>query len=258
MGWKDGIFSFIMRNFSQMVNENYKWIVFDGDVDPDWIESLNTVMDDNKMLTLASNERVPLNATMRLLIEVSNLRNASPATVSRGGVLMLNETDVGWRPFVDSWMSTRVNKAEVAILEACIDEYVAACLEYIRRYVKAITNIVEFNLVTNLVNLLTAMLPNDEKLEITQEHLEIRFDFIAIWAFGSSFSTEKGVDYRKQFSEWWKQTWIKYPFPQLEEEGKPINTLIFDWRINDKTHQWQQWKEDVKAPHLHMHKWHML
>ena len=87
---------------------------------------------------------------------------------------MLNETDVGWRPFVDSWMSTRVNKAEVAILEACIDEYVAACLEYIRRYVKAITNVVEFNLVTNLVNLLTAMLPNDEKLEITQEHLEMQ------------------------------------------------------------------------------------
>ena len=64
-------------NFAQLQNDHFKWIVLDGDVDPDWIESLNTVMDDNKMLTLASNERVPLNATMRLLIEVDNLRNAA-------------------------------------------------------------------------------------------------------------------------------------------------------------------------------------
>ena len=69
------------------------------------------VMDDNKMLTLASNERVPLNGTMRLCIEVADLRNASPATVSRGGVLMLNERDIGWRPFVESWVQNRASKA---------------------------------------------------------------------------------------------------------------------------------------------------
>lgn len=46
-----------------------------------WIESLNTVMDDNKILTLASNERIALTPTMRLLFEISNLRTATPATV---------------------------------------------------------------------------------------------------------------------------------------------------------------------------------
>lgn len=76
--------------------QKYKWVVFDGDVDPEWIESLNTVMDDNKVLTLVSNERIPLTPEMRLIIEVSNLRNATPATVSRGGVLFINELDIGW------------------------------------------------------------------------------------------------------------------------------------------------------------------
>lgn len=48
-----------------------------------WIESLNTVMDDNKILTLASNERIALTPTMRLIFEISNLRTATPATVTR-------------------------------------------------------------------------------------------------------------------------------------------------------------------------------
>lgn len=64
----------IMREQANMLGDNPKWIVCDGDIDPMWIESLNTVMDDNKVLTLASNERIALTKHMRLLFEVSNLR----------------------------------------------------------------------------------------------------------------------------------------------------------------------------------------
>jgi dynein heavy chain len=42
---------------------------------------------------------------MRMLLEVANLKNATPATVSRGGVLFINESDVGWKPYFESWMS---------------------------------------------------------------------------------------------------------------------------------------------------------
>ena len=62
------------------------------------LQSMNTVMDDNKMLTLASNERIPLTATMRLLLEINHMNHCSPATVSRGGVIYINSEDVGWRP----------------------------------------------------------------------------------------------------------------------------------------------------------------
>ena len=61
-------------------------------------------MDDNKVLTLVSNDRIPLSSSMRLIFEVSNLKNASPATVSRGGVLYINDIDIGWSPFVNSWL----------------------------------------------------------------------------------------------------------------------------------------------------------
>ncbi len=52
--WHDGILSYIMRSVCSMDTKEKKWIVFDGPVDTLWIESMNTVLDDNKMLTLNS------------------------------------------------------------------------------------------------------------------------------------------------------------------------------------------------------------
>lgn len=82
--WKDGLFSSLMREQARAAGDDPKWIIMDGDIDPMWIESLNTVMDDNKVLTLASNERIALSNEMRLIFEVGHLRCATPATVSRG------------------------------------------------------------------------------------------------------------------------------------------------------------------------------
>jgi len=96
-----GLFSIIMRDLSNLSSDGPKWIVLDGDIDPMWIESLNTVMDDNKVLTLASNERIPLNKTMRMLFEISHLKTATPATVSRAGILYINPADLGWNPYVN-------------------------------------------------------------------------------------------------------------------------------------------------------------
>ena len=107
--WRNGVLSVILKNQNKCeekykASHVHKWTVLDGDVDTLWIESLNTVMDDNKVLTLVSNDRIPLSSSMRLLFEVSNLKNASPATVSRGGVLFINDIDIGWSPFVNSWL----------------------------------------------------------------------------------------------------------------------------------------------------------
>ena len=111
-----GLFSIIMRDLSNVTNDSPKWIVLDGDIDPMWIESLNTVMDDNKVvlasasgmqcrlllytqvLTLASNERVPLTPSMRMMFEIGHVKAATPATVSRAGILFVNPSDLGWNP----------------------------------------------------------------------------------------------------------------------------------------------------------------
>lgn len=51
---------------------------------------VDQVMDDNRMLTLASNERIPLKSYMRMIFEIRDLKYATPATVSRAGILYIS------------------------------------------------------------------------------------------------------------------------------------------------------------------------
>lgn len=52
------------------LQDEAKYLVFDGDVDAVWVENMNSVMDDNKLLTLPNGERIRLQAHCRLLFEV--------------------------------------------------------------------------------------------------------------------------------------------------------------------------------------------
>lgn len=69
----DGIVPILVRKAKEDESLTKKWIVFDGPVDADWIESMNTVLDDNKMLCLTSGERIKLPDTITMLFEVADL-----------------------------------------------------------------------------------------------------------------------------------------------------------------------------------------
>uniref|UniRef100_A0A3B5R8Q1 Dynein heavy chain hydrolytic ATP-binding dynein motor region domain-containing protein n=1 Tax=Xiphophorus maculatus TaxID=8083 RepID=A0A3B5R8Q1_XIPMA len=102
--WSDGVLSSLMRT---ACTPDEKWILFDGPVDTLWIESMNSVMDDNKVLTLINGERISMPEQVSLLFEVENLAMASPATVSRCGMVYNDYVDLGWKPFVQSWLEKR-------------------------------------------------------------------------------------------------------------------------------------------------------
>lgn len=59
--WNDGLLTTIFRNINQPIvpnNQSNYLILFDGDIDSIWVDDLNPVMDDNKMLTLSNGEKI--------------------------------------------------------------------------------------------------------------------------------------------------------------------------------------------------------
>ena len=95
--WTDGLFTSILRKIvDNLRGEDSKrhWIVFDGDVDPIWVENLNSVLDDNKLLTLPNGERLGLPPNVRIMFEVQNLKYATLATVSRCGMVWFSDDTV--------------------------------------------------------------------------------------------------------------------------------------------------------------------
>jgi dynein heavy chain 1 len=96
--WTDGVFTKLLRRVSEAASHRginrRSWIIFDGDVDPEWAENLNSVLDDNRVLTLPSGDRLKLPNNVRIMMEVDTLKYATLATVSRCGMVWFPSSTV--------------------------------------------------------------------------------------------------------------------------------------------------------------------
>ena len=107
--WTPGVFSKLweMYNSKQKQSKKY-WIVCDGPVDTLWIESLNTVLDDNKILTLPNGDRFPMAETVKLVFEVEAITGRKKKISPMGSVTYLYR--VKWCNYPDdqsSWLTEK-------------------------------------------------------------------------------------------------------------------------------------------------------
>jgi dynein heavy chain, axonemal len=185
--WIDGLFSNIFRELNKPTDEENarEYVCFDGDVDALWIENMNSVMDDNKLLTLANGERIRLTAQCALLFEVGDLAFASPATVSRAGMVFVDPKNLGCTPYWYRWINTRPQREHDKINEL-YERLVPETLSYILEGIdgtsqveplKMIVMQTDLNMVVQLCMMLDAILPHTEndKIIYDDEVLECAF-----------------------------------------------------------------------------------
>jgi len=123
---------------------------------------MNSVMDDNKILTLANNERIPLKAHMRMLFEIRDLRYASPATVSRAGILYISD-DSGyqWEAYINSWLDKLLKiesipnaKQKREDLKQLFKKYIPGTLLYIKKNCKLLVQVAPISMIASLCSVL--------------------------------------------------------------------------------------------------------
>ena len=209
-------------------------MVLDGDIDAVWIESMNTVMDDNKVLTLVSNERIPLSESMRMVFEINTLKNATPATVSRAGILYINDTDVGYQPYIDSWLGSRTNETEKSYLPYLVRVYLTKVIEFVQTSkLQMVVPLPLINLVQSFCFLLEGMLKSLTG-DKSQQAMERVFLYSLMWAFGGALSSDKQTDFKKMFSNFFRTLSKNFKFPDagtvLDYFIEPASGDIVAWQ----------------------------
>ncbi|SBT71328.1 dynein heavy chain, putative [Plasmodium malariae] len=228
--WKDGVFSKYMRNYSKRDDCDKAYIIFDGNLDSHWIENMNSVMDDNKVLTLSSNERILLKNHMNLVFEFSDLMFATPATISRAGLVYfsVNPNDL-WKNYFLSWIDKHHNFSSSIkkLFEKLMYKYVEPTFSYLSTLQTSI-KVSPMSHIQSLSALLDILL-----IDNNFDSVEHYFIYSVIWCFGSFLGEKDNVNYKKCFDKYWKNT-----FKSIKVNRK---ISVFDFYVeNNKFKEWDE------------------
>ncbi|KAL4829789.1 hypothetical protein H8958_009079 [Nasalis larvatus] len=132
--WSDGVLTNSARQVVREPQDVSSWIICDGDIDPEWIESLNSVLDDNRLLTMPSGERIQFGPNVNFVFETHDLSCASPATISRMGMIFLSDEETDLNSLIKSWL--RNQPAEYRNnLDNWIGDYFEKALQWLLKQV---------------------------------------------------------------------------------------------------------------------------
>ncbi|KAJ8609535.1 hypothetical protein CTAYLR_006023, partial [Chrysophaeum taylorii] len=230
-----------------------KWTVFDGPIDALWIENMNTVLDDNMTLCLANGERIKLKVEMKMLFEVMDLAAASPATVSRIGVVFMTPSDLGWMPYVHSWaqkLPSHVPDAARTHVVALFEKFFQDGLNHQRKHLKEPVGCVDIQLATSCAVVFQAIFAgtgnvNFEAYNKTPDLLlrlvEKIWFFAFNWAVGGSITSD-GHEKFDEFARGLIET--SGVNLMLPNSGTTYDCFV---QINDSGGTFTPWKSIVPA-----------
>ncbi|XP_021099656.1 dynein heavy chain 1, axonemal isoform X2 [Heterocephalus glaber] len=225
--WTDGIFSSLIRVGAMASDTNKKWYMFDGPVDAVWIENMNTVLDDNKKLCLSSGEIIKLTEAMTVMFEVQDLAVASPATVSRCGMVYTEPSILGLMPFVECWL-----KKLPSLIKPYEEHFRTLFVSFLEEVIPSTNGNLTMSLLKLLDCFFKPFLPKEglrkrspEKLSRIPELIEPWFIFSLVWSVGATGDSNG----RLHFSHWLRTKMMKENMTlHFPGEG-----LVFDYRLED-------------------------
>ncbi|CAH1389658.1 unnamed protein product [Nezara viridula] len=256
--WTDGIFSALWRKTLKLKKGEYVWLVLDGPVDSIWIENLNSVLDDNKTLTLANGDRLGMAATCKIIFEPHNIDNASPATVSRNGMVYMSSSGLDWQPVIEAWLKTR-SPIEQSVFRLLFDNSFLSAYTYATQNLKFSMKVLQCNIIQQIVILMQSLVPVEQKvakgedeeeseetseppiptLNLSEDFLGRVYLFSLVWSIGAFFDIEDRIKFNTFLQDKMKN--LSLPVPLEDEDGS-----VFNYGINEDGN-WQSWNKLVPA-----------
>ena len=275
--WTTGVFAALWAKYNSKANNYNTWIVADGPVDAIWIEDLNTVLDDNKLLTLANGDRIPMTDNVKLLFEVETLTNASPATVSRAGIIYVSDTDLDWAPVFEAWIRKRP-AVQQPILRDLQRKWlgkntptdVGHCIEFLSRHTKMVVPTVRVGMITSLCDLFAGLtdvetggvnlaegpfvMPEGDTTTLdinigstnsgtipggsALEALALAMEKLFMYSLCWSLGALLEQEDRVKFHHWLAAHDTNHLLPTIEEESE----TIYEYFVNLKSLVWEKWR----------------
>jgi len=266
--WRKGLLQVKMTELVEKEKEVFKWLIFDGPVDTLWIENMNSLLDDNKKLCLEDSSSIMLGENMNIVFEVDDLKEASPATVSRNGMVLVEQNSISINDLFASYKN-KLPSVFDSKLQKHFGEtafwFVNTILEFIFKNCQFGLNMDRHHLTKVYLDVFECFLREYRKkddhrdeilpknLELTMEKLDNLFIFSAILALCSPIKrhpkfqeflydlvigNDVNAKYELGISEW--------AFKKLTPKIHEIDD-IFDVKYELTLNKWQKWSE-IQAP----------
>eukprot|EP01022_Parablepharisma_sp_SALTPOND_P010207 TRINITY_DN1419_c0_g1_i1.p1 TRINITY_DN1419_c0_g1~~TRINITY_DN1419_c0_g1_i1.p1 ORF type:complete len:3283 (-),score=375.81 TRINITY_DN1419_c0_g1_i1:11360-21208(-) len=245
--WRYGVVSKVLKKAVKA--KHTTWIIFDGPVEPKWVEYLNSALDDNKILCLANAERIKLTRNTKFIFETEDLAYASPATVSRCGMVYTSFENIGWKALIDPWITAvskniglfQRNNNLKGFLEYLLQDSLEKVVQTIERIKEnAVLPITVPQMIKGFTSRLTTLLgricPSDS-LDLKKKKMSSYVVFSLAWAFGGALTNSDKIELDEA---------IRPLFPKL---AVPYTGTLYDYKIDmsdANSVKWINWNEYVK------------
>jgi dynein heavy chain len=207
----------------------WQWLICDGpgsgsisfssipsrvSADSIWVENLNSLLDESRVLCLANRERIGLTQNTSVIFEVDHLESVSPAMISRCGIVYVDSGNLPWLACFKSWtlslFSSETEQSLPVLLQREIrryimdlgERYIQGGLDFLQSFNNPAQSLLPSNnsLVRSLFKLIAALCSPSFGIQFTamavdRYVLNRIFVFAYIWSLGASVEGHARADF---------------------------------------------------------------